>query len=36
MSLPLLAIAATAIALGLYPKIVLDLFHKVVSTIPLI
>ncbi len=34
MSLPLLAIAATAIALGLYPGIVLDLFHKVVSTIP--
>ena len=36
MSLPLLAIAATAIALGLYPRIVLDLFHKVVATIPLI
>lgn len=36
MSLPLLAIAASAIALGLYPRIVFDLFHRVVSTIPLI
>ncbi len=35
MSLPLLAVAATAITLGIYPKFILDLFHQVVSTIPL-
>ena len=34
MSLPLLAIAATTITLGIYPKFALDLFHQVVSTIP--
>ena len=35
MSLPLLAVAATAVALGLYPRFILDLFHQVVSTLPL-
>ncbi len=34
MSLPLLTIAATTIALGLYPSIILDLFHKVVAAGP--
>ncbi|MBN2808580.1 MAG: NADH-quinone oxidoreductase subunit M [Deltaproteobacteria bacterium] len=35
MSLPLLAVAATAVTLGLFPKYILDLFHQVVATIPL-
>ena len=35
MSIPLLIIAGVAIALGLFPKLMLNLFHNVIGTLPL-
>lgn len=35
MSIPLLIIAGVAITLGLFPKLMLNLFHNVIGTLPL-